>query len=612
MSEEEDPNQQEHKNQQDPQPSEETTGDSGVASNKIDNDNVNADGVSKRIRLAKAQAEIDRILNNPVDAPFDFETEMEKVVSITPPLVKEGTSEHELEQQVSQMEEDLYNAVKAQDFATAAQRKNEISQLHVDDCGLVLQVNSAYYKAFGDKDIREMERIWLKDRSCVCIHPSFQPLHGIRDVMDSWKRMFEASTGSWQRTWVEPRDIRLTVKATTAVVTCEEHVFVRLFVRGKSRKSELVNKLMATNIFRKVGGRWYMTYHHSSWHADSEQAKVALKHKRAGGTATGRGRVDPTIRKRSSRSYNNGDDSSQTGIDNIVGFPLSRKEDDSDDASGSIRPSFLFSRRTSEPGDLFSMLMDLRKINKRVSGSSTPQDFMLSGEFSDDSGDDDDDDDEDDDDEDDDDEVVDELDDDDDETDEDDSNDDNGNGSRTVSDAGRKKPTVDISGDNSNKPISMDSPDVKDFMFKLVSGLERSDSPGKWFGISGDDMDEDGSNKDDRNGSRTVSDLGRSADLPKLLTSLSKIRPDDSESAWSISQKCIKTLRKLANEGRISPKQKRVLYNDVISRLSKSEPSDVVVAYKLLCIEGNDPEEAEEEFVDQCQVIAQSLSNDDS
>eukprot|EP00536_Pseudo-nitzschia_multiseries_P009790 jgi/Psemu1/201674/e_gw1.283.30.1 len=189
---------------------------------------------------------------------------MKKVASISPPLIKEGSAEFQLEEQVSEAEEQLYRAVKAEDYDAASKKSAEISQTHVDDCGLVLQANSAFYRAFSEKDIREMERLWLRDRSCVCIHPSFQPITGVSDILSTWKRMFESSAGSFQRTWIDPRDIQLTVKATTAVVTCVEDVYARRFVRGKKRKSELVNKLTATNIFRKVGGRWYMTYHHSS------------------------------------------------------------------------------------------------------------------------------------------------------------------------------------------------------------------------------------------------------------------------------------------------------------------------------------------------------------
>jgi hypothetical protein len=134
------------------------------------------DLAEKKVRLLKVQAEIDRILNSPVDAPFDAESEFQKVVSISPPLVPEGSSEYAYEEQVSQMEAALYSAVKQQDYTLASQRKEQISQLHVDDCGLVLQANSRFYKAFSKKDMDEMERVWLQDRSCVCIHPSHKPL----------------------------------------------------------------------------------------------------------------------------------------------------------------------------------------------------------------------------------------------------------------------------------------------------------------------------------------------------------------------------------------------------------------------------------------------------
>jgi hypothetical protein len=70
-------------------------------------------------------------------------------------------------------------------------------------------------------------------------------------------------------------------------VTCEEHVYVRRFIHGQKRQTELINKLQATNIFRKVGNQWFMTYHHSSLHADSEAAKAALKYSREGGSGGG-------------------------------------------------------------------------------------------------------------------------------------------------------------------------------------------------------------------------------------------------------------------------------------------------------------------------------------
>ena len=127
-----------------------------------------------------------------------------------------------------------------------------------------------------------MERLWLKDGSALCIHPSHAPLVGANAVLKSWSKMFNSNGSSFQRNWMDPSNIRLTVKGATAIITCDEQVYGRRFVRGKKRQTELVNKLTATNIFRKVDGKWYMVHHHSSWHADSEAAKMALK----GGSST--------------------------------------------------------------------------------------------------------------------------------------------------------------------------------------------------------------------------------------------------------------------------------------------------------------------------------------
>jgi hypothetical protein len=488
------------------------------------------DESNKRIRLAKAQAEIDRILNNPVDPPFDFETEMTKVVSISPPLIPEGSSEYKLEEQVSQMEEDLYSAVKAQDFTTASQRQGEISQLHVDDCGLVLQVNSAFYKAFSNKDIADMERIWLKDRSCICIHPSFKPLSGVRDIMHTWKRMFESSVGSFQRTWIDPCDIQLTVKATTAVVTCEEQVYARRFVRGKKRESEMVNKLMATNIFRKVGGKWYMTYHHSSWHADSEAAQMALKRGNAsnnsGGviktskrTSVGPG-GDSTVSSRRKRREE--DDSGPTGLESILGV-------------GNVGPLLGDDSEGTDSGN---------SGKKIITGSLSE---YLMNQFGNKDG------------------IF-------------------GNGDNNDNGIGSPGAIIHFS------RIESDGDDDED-----------EDEDGETYEIFDDEGENDG---DDESYSSLQSWVQRTR--AQRRNRMSRRQQDRSEKP--LRQECIDALRKLASEGRISPKQKRVLLTDIISCSSKGENSMVEVAYELLCGEGKDPEEAEEEFVDQCRVFAQSFS----
>lgn len=116
-----------------------------------------------------------------------------------------------------------------------------------------MQVNAAFYRAFSQKNYDEMAKLWLQDGTATCLHPSSKPLVGSKVVVSSWKPMLAAADGSFQRNWMEPKDIRLSVKgASTAVVTCDEYVYGWCFARRQKRQSELLNKLTATNIFRKV------------------------------------------------------------------------------------------------------------------------------------------------------------------------------------------------------------------------------------------------------------------------------------------------------------------------------------------------------------------------
>ena len=263
----------------------------------------------RKVRVAKAKAEIDRILKAP-DAPFDLEGELKHCDGISPPL---APKEQLLDDQVGELEAALYAAVEKQDYPLAQQKKEEIGKMHMDDCGAVLQVNSAFYRAFSEKDYDAMEKLWLKDASILCIHPAHTPFVGANAVLQSWKNMFQSSNGSFQRNWMSPSKIRLTVKGATAIIACDEEVFARRFIRGKKRQTELISKLTATNIFRKVDGNWYMVHHHASWHADSEAAKMALK---GGGQPieVGKSEERKSLFKRRNRSNPSAEQISPDGI----------------------------------------------------------------------------------------------------------------------------------------------------------------------------------------------------------------------------------------------------------------------------------------------------------
>ncbi|CAJ1946270.1 unnamed protein product [Cylindrotheca closterium] len=444
----------------------------------------------RKIRLAKAQAEVDRILNCPIDPPFDTETELEKVISISPPLVSENSIEYANEEQISEMEAELYQAVKKQEFAKASEIGEAISQKHVDDCGLVLQANSRFYDAFSKKDPAAMESIWLQDRSCICIHPSHKPLVGAKNIMSSWRDMFESSNGSFQRSWMEPQEVRITVQATTAIITCEEHVFTRRFVRGKTRETELVNKLQATNVFRKIGGKWYLSYHHSSWHAGSEAAKVALKHSKGEDTSK------------------DGEDDKPTPAISSILRPENVGPILGDPKSGSLSKS---GPKKVIMGSLSDLLSG--QLGDIMGGGSNDAD-----------------------------EGIEEL---------------LGGGIEGMGPMGPGKAIIRVHNIGGSSNVGNGSNDVSGPTYE-------------WASDDDDDIDSslEGGNKK------------------------------------KSQQKCIELLRKLAIDGRVSQKQKRILLTDIISCSSKGENSMVEVAFELLCGESGNDEDAEEDFADQCRILA--------
>lgn len=239
--------------------------------------------LEREVAKHKLQVEIDSILNDP-EGPLDLEHEMKKVTGgISPPLTT-GTEEALIEQKVYEIESEMFHEIKNENFDRAQSRKDELNQMHMDDCCNVIFRNAEFYRHFSEKDYSSMESLWIHDASALCIHPSGSSLIGSSKVLASFKEMFQKGNKSFQTNRIEPSNIRLSVKGTTAIVTCDEEVYTKRFYRGRNRENtntengmELVNKFVTTNIFRKVGGRWYMSHHHASWHPDSEASKDALK-----------------------------------------------------------------------------------------------------------------------------------------------------------------------------------------------------------------------------------------------------------------------------------------------------------------------------------------------
>lgn len=435
----------------------------------------NATSLEHRLKLSKAQSEIDRILQSNY-APFDAETELQKVTSVS----QEETQDNDTKAStIQQLESDLYDAVRDNQFDVASQKRSQIDQLHMDEALQVLQVLSRFYRAFSKKQLTDMEQLWVPDESISCIHPSIAPIMGFKNVMKSWQSIFDKQ--NFVRNWMEGSNMRLSVRGgTSAVVVLDEDVYVRRFVRGQARKTERVNQLTTTFCFRKLNTKWYICSRHAGWHAQSETAQAAL-----------------SAKHRLSRQKTTKRDSESVRMDGILGLgnvgPLLGNDDTtSSDASSENRH-----KQVVNFGDLIGG--GLSDIIKNTAGSENTiiQFHRVEEEDSDD-------------------EIV---------------------------------EIIDQSDDSSTR----------------VGG-------GRW---------RDGGDND------------------KSSSSSAAHNKDNKKS-------CIALVRRLSRNGSISPKQKRTLLTDIIGCSARKEQSLVEVAYDLLATD-EEEDDFEEDFADQCRILADSL-----
>lgn len=154
------------------------------------------------------------------------------------------------------LEQQMHRFAEAEDFRSAALVRDQLSYSTVDDEATVLQLNSELYSAFSARDGERVKKLWLKERWVQCIHPDGKRSSGFGDVCDSWDRIFQ----EWpvtKRMQVAPQDTKLSIRGGTAIVTCQEHL------SSKSPKRQL-GLMIATNIFRKVDGKWWLVHRHVS------------------------------------------------------------------------------------------------------------------------------------------------------------------------------------------------------------------------------------------------------------------------------------------------------------------------------------------------------------
>ena len=118
----------------------------------------------------------------------------------------------------------------------------------------LLAANDAFYRAFEKKNIEAMTAVWSQGTGSLCIHPGRNVLRGWKDIRSSWEMIFK-NTNYIE---IETDIIATEVRDNLAYVVLVENVFQ---VMGGRR---VKGQSMATNIFERMAGKWYLVNHHGS------------------------------------------------------------------------------------------------------------------------------------------------------------------------------------------------------------------------------------------------------------------------------------------------------------------------------------------------------------
>jgi ketosteroid isomerase-like protein len=182
----------------------------------------------------------------------------------------EGRLLQELEEDACYLEVEarLFAAAHAQRFVKAAAARDDIFCVQLDDAAEVIRVNGDFYCAFSQKDVAAMSAVWLKRDDVSCVHPGQPPLLGHRNIMRTWTSMLVSRDEQFQANVIQPSRVACSVKGSSAWVTCLEDVSVQARSGGRGGNGgggkSIARQMHATNVFRKIGGRWYLVHHHAS------------------------------------------------------------------------------------------------------------------------------------------------------------------------------------------------------------------------------------------------------------------------------------------------------------------------------------------------------------
>jgi len=125
----------------------------------------------------------------------------------------------------------------------------------------VEEANLAFYEAFHGRDITKMERVWSRSPHSRCVHPGWEPVVGWSDIRQSWVDIFR----TMKSIEFSLEDVHVEVSENTAWVNLVAHADV-----VTEEDEAFSTSVVATSVFERIEGQWYIVLHHSSHFADED------------------------------------------------------------------------------------------------------------------------------------------------------------------------------------------------------------------------------------------------------------------------------------------------------------------------------------------------------
>ena len=119
----------------------------------------------------------------------------------------------------------------------------------------VLDVNSAFYRAFARRDLGAMEALWATGAPVACVHPGWDALRGREAVMASWESLLAGDAPA-----ISCSSASAHVAGDVAWVLCRERIPGAPVVA-------------ATNVFVREHGEWRICHHHAGLVAQGEDER---------------------------------------------------------------------------------------------------------------------------------------------------------------------------------------------------------------------------------------------------------------------------------------------------------------------------------------------------